>query len=131
MMASALFGSVEEFEEEMVNNFQVTTVNQGLLALEEASKAINYGNPYLIATIDMRMPPGINGLETAKRLIEIDPSIEIVIVTAYSDTSRMSMAKELGDGRFLLLKKPFDPDELTQIVQFLANRRDKEIRSEN
>ncbi|MEY3043744.1 MAG: hypothetical protein RL242_586, partial [Pseudomonadota bacterium] len=40
---------------------------------------------------------------------------------------RMSMAKELGDGRFLLLKKPFDPDELTQIVQFLANRRDKEI----
>jgi DNA-binding NtrC family response regulator len=73
------------------------------------------------------MPPGINGLETAKRLIEIDPSIEIVIVTAYSDTSRMSMAKELGDGRFLLLKKPFDPDELTQIVQFLANRRDKDI----
>jgi CheY-like chemotaxis protein len=131
MMASALFDSVEEVKEEMVNNFEVTTVNQGLLALEEASNAINGGQPYQIATIDMRMPPGINGLETAKRLIEIDSSIEIVIVTAYSDTSRMSMAKELGDGRFLLLKKPFDPDELTQIVQFLANRRDKEIHPEN
>ena len=127
-MADSLFGTQRVAPEEGVGkvrqHFEVTTVNQGLLGLDEAVRANKIGQPFSIAFIDMRMPPGIDGLETAERLVTIDPYIEIVIVTAYSDTSRQNMADQLGDSRFLLLKKPFDPDELTQMAQFLIYRRE-------
>ncbi|MEC8282956.1 MAG: response regulator, partial [SAR324 cluster bacterium] len=127
-MADSLFGTQRVAPEEGVGkvrqHFEVTTVNQGLLGLDEAVRASKIGQPFSIAFIDMRMPPGIDGLETAERLVTIDPYIEIVIVTAYSDTSRQNMADQLGDSRFLLLKKPFDPDELTQMAQFLIYRRE-------
>ncbi|MGA1165201.1 MAG: adenylate/guanylate cyclase domain-containing protein, partial [bacterium] len=127
-MADSLFGTQRVAPEEGVGRvrqrFEVTTVNQGLLGLDEAVRANKIGQPFSIAFIDMRMPPGIDGLETAERLVTIDPFIEIVIVTAYSDTSRQNMADQLGDSRFLLLKKPFDPDELTQMAQFLIYRRE-------
>jgi two-component system sensor histidine kinase ChiS len=93
-----------------------------LQGVEEVSSALRQSDPFAIAFIDMRMPPGIDGLETAQRILNVDPHIEIVILTAYSDTSLQSLAQHLGDSRFLLLKKPFDPDELTQMAQFLTFR---------
>ena len=75
---------------------------------------------YLVAVLDMRMPPGINGFETAQKLIELDDNIEICFITAYSDTPFETIAKALGAGRFLLLRKPVNTQELAQTVQFLG-----------
>ena len=102
--------------------FEVTTVPQGLEGVEAASEAITQGSPYSLVFTDMRMPPGIDGLETARRILEIDPDIEVAIVTAYSDRSIQEMDHVLGENRFLLLKKPFDSDELVQMAQFLTFR---------
>lgn len=122
-MASSLFDEPSPAPSlSMEQHFELTIANQGLLGLEEVATAIRVGRPFAMAFIDMRMPPGIDGLETAERLLGIDPYMEIVIFTAYSDTSLQSMAEHLGNSRFLLLKKPFDPDELTQMAQFLTYR---------
>ena len=77
-------------------------------------------DPYLVAIVDMRIPPGINGFETAQKLVELDPDIEICFITAYSDTSLKEITESLGDGRFLLLRKPVDREELIATVTFLG-----------
>jgi CheY-like chemotaxis protein len=78
---------------------------------------------YPIAFIDMRMPPGINGLETAKRLRQLSPDINIVVVTGYSDHPPHQIAAEVGGAdRFFYLVKPFNPDELLQLATALIHR---------
>ena len=102
--------------------FAITTVQQGLDGVQAVSSALAQGSPYAVVFTDMRMPPGIDGMETAKRIIAIDPDTEIAIVTAYSDHSLKELDDVLGQNRFLLLKKPFDSDELIQMAQFLTFR---------
>ncbi len=122
--------------------FAVTTVQQGEEALQAVSEAVAMGNPFAVVFIDMRMPPGIDGLETAKRMLMVDGNLEIVIVTAYSDRTRTELAEALGEARFLYIQKPFHPDELLQTAQSLSARwelareqerldRDKEIFARN
>lgn len=102
--------------------FEVTSANQGELGVQEVEVAKAMGDPFALAFIDMRMPPGIDGLETAERILAIDPNIEIVIVTAFSDRPRRDLVRALGKSRFLFLKKPFHPDELIQMAQLLTFR---------
>lgn len=103
-------------------NFRTTTAHHGAEGVEAVSSAIAKGSPYALVFIDMRMQPGIDGLETAKRILAVDPQIEIAIVTAYADKSLKDMNQVLGENRFLLLKKPFDRDALIQMAQYLTFR---------
>jgi len=132
-MASALFDDEKEknnFEETakvvsgnlILENIKlrIDTAQQGEEAVEMSKQAIEENDEYLVAVLDMRMPPGINGFETAQKLIELDVNIEICFITAYSDTPFETIAKTLGAGRFLLLRKPVNVQELAQTVQFLG-----------
>jgi CheY-like chemotaxis protein len=67
--------------------FQVDGALQGRDGLEMLKKAVEEGYPYTIAFVDMRMPPGWDGLETIENLWKVDPELQIVISTAYSDYS--------------------------------------------
>jgi len=132
-MASALFVDENEknnFEESakivsgnpILENIKlrIDTAQQGEEAVEMSKRAIEEGDEYLVVVLDMRMPPGINGFETAQKLIELDDNVEICFITAYSDTPFETIAKTLGAGRFLLLRKPVNTQELSQTVQFLG-----------
>jgi YesN/AraC family two-component response regulator len=71
----------------------------------------------------MRMPPGIDGMETARRIRALDPWVEIVIMTAYSDYSYKEIVQEVGNPeRLLYFHKPFDPDQITQLVISITQR---------
>ncbi len=102
--------------------YQVTTTEQGLEGVNAVAEAIEQRVPYAVALIDMRMPPGIDGLETAKRILALDQNIEIVFVTAYTDRTRVEIGKEIGEQRFFYLKKPFDSDEVRQLAESLTFR---------
>src|SRR4051812_25892018 len=67
--------------------FQLETVMQGEDAIHAVTRARNEGRPFAVVFLDVRMPPGIDGIETAIRLREIDPSLQVVLCTAYSDYS--------------------------------------------
>ena len=69
-------------------DFEVTFASQGQEGFQLVEKSLQEEKPFAIAFVDVRMPPGWDGLETAAKIRSIDPEIEIVIVTAYADRSR-------------------------------------------
>lgn len=101
--------------------FELDFAGQGIegVALVEAS--LEKQHPFAVAFIDIRIPPGFDGMETAARVRRIDPDIEIVIVTAYSDRSREEIVHAVGaPEKLLFLRKPFDPEELIQMALSLT-----------
>ena len=76
-----------------------------------------------MAFLDVRMPPGWDGIETATRIWQQDPHLQIVLCTAYSDYSWEDMRARLGrTDRFVILKKPFDNVEALQLAEALTEK---------
>lgn len=97
--------------------FELHFAAQGEEGFALVDKSVDEGNPFALAFLDIRMPPGWDGMETARRIRQRDPNIELVIVTAYSDRSRAEIVKTVGSpDKLLFLRKPFDPEELRQIA---------------
>jgi CheY-like chemotaxis protein len=65
--------------------YELTHANQGKVGFELVRVAAEAGRPFAMAFVDMRMPPGWNGVETIKHIWQADSEIEIVLCTAYSD----------------------------------------------
>jgi CheY-like chemotaxis protein len=104
-------------------SFEVASAFQGQEGLELAQEAFQAGHPYATAFVDVRMPPGWDGIETTARIWRIDPELEIVICTAYSDYSWDELSAKLGHSdRFLILKKPFEIEEVLQLAITLTEK---------
>ncbi len=104
------------------SDYSLVTASQGLEGVELATEAMHHQRPFPVAFIDMRMPPGIDGLETARRLRAVDPSIFIVVVTAYADHSLDEVQRELGEGVFFI-NKPFSKREVLPLLELLIAHR--------
>ncbi len=103
--------------------FEVDSAYQGREAIDLVTKALAEGRPYAMAFMDVRMPPGLDGIETTERIWQIDPDIQIVICTAYSDYSWDDMIRRLGHSdKLLILKKPFDNVEALQLATSLTEK---------
>jgi signal transduction histidine kinase len=104
-------------------SFDLHCVLQGERALAAAAEARAAGRPFAVAFLDVRMPPGVDGVETALRLRALDPELQIVLCTAYSDYSLSDIARRFpeSDG-LLILKKPFDPVEVQQLARSLSRK---------
>jgi diguanylate cyclase (GGDEF)-like protein len=103
--------------------FDVEYASQGELGLARVQQAAAEGKRFALAFVDMRMPPGWDGLQTIERLWEADPDLQVVICSAYSDHSWEEISARLGlTDRLLILKKPFDPIEVTQLAAALTEK---------
>jgi two-component system, NtrC family, sensor kinase len=103
--------------------YQIDSAFQGEEALEMVKRAHAENIPYEVVFVDMRMPPGWDGLTTIKHLWEVDKDIQVVICSAYSDCSWQQIITELGvSDRLLILKKPFDNIEIIQIAHNLTEK---------
>jgi signal transduction histidine kinase len=103
--------------------FELDYALQGQEGLEKVKQAISDGRPYALAFVDVRMPPGWDGVETIQRLWEVAPDLQVVISTAYADYSREDMVAKLGfNDQWLILKKPFDPFEVNQLASALTEK---------
>jgi CheY-like chemotaxis protein len=103
--------------------FQVDFASQGTEGAALVERAQSENEPYAMAFVDMRMPPGWDGIETTLRIWELDPRVQIVICTAYSDQSWESITRRLGHSdRVLILKKPFDNIEVLQVASALTEK---------
>ena len=98
-------------------------VYQGLEAVAEVEQARRDGQPFAVAFIDIRMPPGIDGRETARRIRAIDPDIAIVIVTGFSDFSPLEISRVAGPvDKIFYIAKPFEVAEVQQTATALIAR---------
>jgi len=96
---------------------------QGEEALDLIKKALSIGKPYALAFVDVLMPPGWDGAKTIQKIWEVDPEIQIVICTAYSEYSWEEISRLLQNSdNFLILKKPFDSIEIKQLVSSLITK---------
>ncbi len=101
----------------------IDSAYQGADAVEMVKKGFEENNPYALAFVDVRMPPGLNGIMSIIKMWQIDPDIQVVICTAYSDYSWDEMSKQLNHSdNFLILKKPFDVVEIRQLAAALTKK---------
>lgn len=101
--------------------FRLDSAYQGSEALAHVQRSRDDRQPYAVAFIDMRIPPGWDGLETIKRLWAIDPEIQMVICSAYSDHDWEDLIACLGcSDKLLVLKKPFEVIEVLQCAHALT-----------
>lgn len=120
-LAAGIFGDVPAPRAQNVPGFSVTLTPQGEAAAAVAEDALISGQPYAVAFVDMRMPPGWDGLRTIAELWKRDPNLQTVICTAYSDYSWEEIIGKLGrSDRLLILKKPFDRIEVMQLAEALC-----------
>lgn len=104
-------------------SFELAFASQGEQGAALVAAAVERGEPFSVAFVDMRMPPGWDGVQTIRRLWELDPDLQCVICTAYSDYSWEEVLQQLGvSDKLLLLRKPFDPAEVGQLACSLAEK---------
>ncbi len=106
----------EDEEEEGEPEYNVVLNSQGLDAVREARAAMEQGEPFSHALLDMRMPPGIDGLETARHLRKVDPDIQVIFVTAYTDYEGEQISEVLPDG-YRMLQKPFTDQQVLSLFE--------------
>ena len=107
--------------------FEIDTALQGQEGVARVKKALEEERPYAMAFIDMRMPPGWDGLETILRLWELDPHVQVVICSAHSDYDWTEVVACLDHSdKLLVIKKPFEPIEVLQCANALTRKWDNE-----
>lgn len=103
--------------------FDIDSAFQGQEALALIEKSLAENRPYAMAFVDVRMPPGWDGIQTTAQIWQRYPDLQIVICTAYSDYSWEKMVEILGySDRLLILKKPFDTIEVSQLAISLTEK---------
>src|SRR5882724_5164888 len=107
--------------------FQIDTALQGQEGVARVKQALMEEQPYAMAFIDMRMPPGWDGLETIQRLWELDPHVQVVICSAHSDYDWTEVVARLDHSdKLLVIKKPFEPIEVLQCTNALTRKWENE-----
>ncbi|MBT6491354.1 MAG: hybrid sensor histidine kinase/response regulator, partial [Deltaproteobacteria bacterium] len=123
-LEASLFGEDNSGDaQSMGAGFELTFASQGAEGLQKAQQAMENGKPFAVAFVDMRMPPGWDGLKTIEHLWKVDPNIQVVICTAFADYSWGEIIERLGHtDRLLILKKPFDNVEVSQLAISLTRK---------
>jgi diguanylate cyclase (GGDEF)-like protein len=104
-------------------SFEIDSAYQGREGLDKVAASLAVDRPYALAFVDMRMPPGWDGVETIREIWKADPRLQIVICTAHSDYSWDEVLGKLGvEDRLLVLKKPFDNIEVAQLASALTTK---------
>ena len=131
--AQALNAELSAFEDQLFgghtpaaqsnDGFEICSAFQGREGIDAIHQAETDGRPFAVAFVDVRMPPGWDGVETISRIWQLAPNLQVVICTAYSDYSWEQIVEKLGDNdRLLLLRKPFDPVEVLQLARSLTEK---------
>jgi len=121
-LRTEVFGE-EPADHTVKSRYELDFASQGQEGCEKVGQALAQGRPYELAFVDMRMPPGWDGLQTIEQIWRIDPNVQAVICTAYSDYSWEEITNRLGKSQnLLILKKPFDSAEVAQLASALTKK---------
>ena len=104
-------------------NFEIDSAHQGQEGVAMVHQALVEGRPYAMAFVDMRMPPGWDGLKTIERLWATDPDVQVVICSAHTDYDWTEVVERLGHSdKLLVLRKPAEPIEVLQCATALSRK---------
>lgn len=120
-LEKVLFG--EDTDENGAARFDVQSRNQGKAAVDAVRESVKVGCPYAIVFLDIRMPPGIDGIEAARQIRELDRNVNIVIVTGSLSPEPEDLGKVVPPAdRIFFFKKPFHAVECRQLAAALCGK---------
>jgi len=118
-----LFGDGPDEAPSGALELEINTALQGEEGLAMVRRAEELAQPYAVAFVDGRMPPGWDGLETIERMQRVSADLQFVFCTAYSDYSWQEILDRVGrSDNLVIIKKPFDNVEVQQMAQTLARK---------
>lgn len=104
-------------------SFRLDSAFQGQEALALVQKAMEENDPYALAFMDIRMPPGWDGVETIEHIWRVSPELQMVLCSAYSDYTWEDLIRRFGHtDNLLILKKPFETVEVLQVAHALSKK---------
>ena len=119
--AAAFLGS--DTGERPLPRFELLHARSGLEACSVIRSTREAGRPVAVAFVDIRMPPGMDGIETVRRVREFDRDVEIVIMTACADRSLSNSVRSLDlPHKLLYVRKPFIREEIQQMTLSLVGK---------
>lgn len=122
-LAEAFLEKVPDNKTVFLPNFELLHATSGEEAHDVICTAKASNRPIAVAYIDVRMPPGIDGVEAIRRIRQIEKDIEMVIMTAYTDKPLPEIVRDMKLlNKLLYIRKPFEPEEVQQITLSLVER---------
>ena len=121
-LAGKLFGKKEN-KKAAAPTYDTVFCRQGNEAVAAVKASLKENRPFSVAFLDVRMPPGPDGIWVAQQIRNLDPNIEFVVVTGYSDVQPEEIAARVQPAQKLLyIQKPFHPQEITQFASALGTK---------
>jgi len=119
--ASEIFGTALESSDPEL--FEIDSALQGREGVEMVRSAADEVRPYALAFVDLKMPPGWDGIETIQRLWQACPDLQVVVCTAHFECQWRDIIEALGPtNKLLVLKKPYDNVEVVQMARVLTEK---------
>jgi len=113
--------STPETKRKSVIVYDVCCCHQGDEAIRKVQEAVEQDEPFAVAFIDIRMPPGPDGVATAEEIRKLDPNIQIVMMTGYSDFDISEIAHRVPpEDKLLYMQKPIHSQEIRQFALALT-----------
>jgi diguanylate cyclase (GGDEF)-like protein len=131
-LEKVLFG--EETDDRGAAKFEVHSRNQGEAAVKAVAQGIKDGKHFAIVFLDIRMPPGIDGIEAAKQIRLLDQNVNIVLVTGSMSPEPENLGREIPPAdKIFFFKKPFHALECRQLAAALCGKwhADRALRKAN
>ena len=122
-LAASLLDEDLENKTAFLPPFELLHVTSGEEAYDIISAGKESNRPIAVAYIDVRMPPGIDGVEAIRRIRQIEKDIELIIMTAYTDKPLPEIVRDMELlHKLLYIRKPFAPEEVQQITLALVEK---------
>jgi len=122
-LRSKLFGGSKSKPDKAEQSFEVTYADGAEAAVQMVRKALERREPFEVVFLDMRMPPGPDGAWAAGKIRAMDPKLDVVIVTAYSDVDPRELSARIPPAdKLFYLQKPFHPHEIRQLAVALGRK---------
>lgn len=120
-LEAELFGAKEKATS--LPSFDICFCQQGEEVIRAVSAACEEDRPFAVAFLDVRMPPGLDGVEVARQIRVLDPQIHIVVVTGFSDLHPIEIARQVPPAeKIYYLAKPFHAMEVQQFALALTSK---------
>jgi PAS domain S-box-containing protein len=132
LVADDEYAYLDLFEEVLASDgpmsFELVTCGRAVEAVQSVKKSIEQNHPFAVAFLDIRMPSGPDGLWAAKQIRDMDPHIEIVIITAYSDYAPIEIISNVPPAHKLIyMQKPFCLREIHHFAYALSSKWQNEL----
>lgn len=115
-LESELFDEPTDVDDAMPAS--VTVCGQGGDAVDLTSRAIESGTPFDVVVLDVRMPPGIDGVEAAVRIRSVDTKVPIIFLSGYSDFSKQEIDRRVPPpNRVFFISKPIRMAQLAAEIR--------------